>query len=416
MAITAKDFLINIDGHNDGQVKNEIIGFLQGLPKIGEPIYWGTFNVSLTKRDESLIMIEEIKNACGNNPLRVICESPDNQSAPFNKRSLLTKDAFDLLEKKEVEIKYFSNGDDEGATEIDRVHHAKYLIFKEIIIVGSFNLSYKSLYRNVESLVRLEGDKVRAMYDSISTKWNDGVFKDIDPSKLAEQRFPKKEQPIIYEGVVDFEGLYASVIDKLHGYQNGYQAEILKKLFDRDFQEDILSLPTGLGKTFIGIAWLLKQGKDIGGEAKLLIITPNRLITETIKNICEKELKMPELVNAINGRRSAISIKRATDFLDEDEKDNFSAVVFDEVHNWSKEELNEYNRVQKILKKNKNIKILGISATPSRHPTYDQDYFYRAFCDQKTGSPVSEYTAIYAINQKWLTQPQWKAVSDSCSV
>jgi superfamily II DNA or RNA helicase len=134
-----------------------------------------------------------------------------------------------------------------------------------------------------------------------------------------------------------------------------------------------------------------------------------------IKNICEKELKMPELVNAINGKRSAISIKRATDFLDEDEKDNFSAVVFDEVHNWSKDELNEYNRVQKILKKNKNIKILGISATPSRHPTYDQDYFYRAFCDKKTGSPVSEYTAIYAINQKWLTPPQWKVVSDSCA-
>jgi superfamily II DNA or RNA helicase len=67
------------------------------------------------------------------------------------------------------------------------------------------------------------------------------------------------------------------------------------------------------------------------------------------------------------------------------------------------------------LKKNKNIKILGISATPSRHPIYDQDYFYRAFCDQETGSPVSEYTAIYAINQKWLTQPQWKVVSNACA-
>lgn len=410
MAIAAKNFSIN----NDGQVVDMIIEFIKEIPKNNNPIYWGTFNVSLTKKDKSLNMIERIKNACGSNHLRVICESPDNQSAPYNKRSLLTKDAFYLLEKNGVEVKYFSNRDDENAAGIDRVHHAKYLVSENSLLIGSFNLSYQSLHGNVESLVWLEGVEIKDIYESLSTKWNDGVFESIDPDKLIEQRLPKRDRPILYEGLVDFERLYASVLEKLNGYQNGYQVEILKKLFDRDFQEDILSLPTGLGKTFIGIAWLLKQGKDVGNEAKLLIITPNRLITETIKNICENELKIPELVNVVNGNRPAINIKRAADFLDEDLSDDFSAVIFDEVHNWSRDELNEYNRAQKILRKNKNIKILGISATPSRHPNYDQDYFYRAFCGRQAGSPLSEYTAIYAIGQKWLTRPEWKLISNSC--
>ncbi len=406
MAIKTKNFWIN----NDGQTIDMIINFLNHLPKTENPIYWGTFNVSLTKGNESSKMIDKIKTACGDNQLRVICESPDNQNAPFNKRSLITKDAFDLLQKNGIEIKYFSNQDDENSTQIDRVHHAKYLIFENNLLIGSFNLSHQSLHGNVESLVWLEGEEVEDIYESFSTKWDDGVFKDIDPNKLTEQRLPKKDQAIIYEGPVDFEKIYASVFGKLYDHQK----EILRKLFDRNFQEDILSLPTGLGKTFIGIAWLLKQAQNVGDEAKLLIITPNRLITETIKNICEKELKMPELVSVIDRKRAAINIKRAVDFLDEDQGDDFSAVVFDEVHNWSKDELNEYNRAQKILRKNKSIKILGISATPSRHPNYDQDYFYRAFCDQQDGSPLSEYTAIYAIAQEWLARPEWKVVSNSC--
>jgi superfamily II DNA or RNA helicase len=380
--------------------------FLDEIPKNGDAIYWGTYNISFAsgkKANASKSTIKAIKKVCGPNSLRIICESPENQIPPFNKRSLLTKDAFELLNSNDIDVKYFSNLSDENGTEIDRTHHAKYLIFKNKALIGSFNFSHQSLHHNIESLVWIEGDEIQSMYDEISANWEDGVFDEVDPDKLEKQHSPEKESQLITPVLVDVKKLYNEISKKLYAYQK----EIFNELINRNYQIDVLCLPTGLGKTFIAIAWLLKQGENKGNQAKMLIITPNRLIKETIKNICINELKMPDLIDAIY-------IKTAREFADDDyEFNELCAAVLDEVHNWNPgDESSDYNIARNKLK-SKKIKILGISATPSRHPNYDQEDFYREFCESEN-SILTKYTVMHAINQKWLIQPEWKAVSQSC--
>lgn len=375
--------------------------FLKEAKKSGLPIYWGTYNVSFPLGESSQKTLEEIKKACGKSDLRIICEPTEKQMIPFGRRSLLTKDTYDLLIKKDIEIKYYSSLDDEHKKELDFTHHAKYLLTSNMALVGSFNFSYQSLHNNMESLVWLSGDEIKGTYDEVSAKWDDGIFRDVDRSKLVNQKASLAPPQDDTDSKINLKEIYKKIREKLYDYQK----DILDNLADRDLDIDILCLPTGLGKTFIALAWLLQQGKDHHDEARMLMIVPNRLVRETIKNICINEIKMPDLIHVIH-------ILTANEF-NMGGACVYSAAVFDEVQNWIPgDEFNDYNLARAELNR-RSVKMLGVSATPSRHPNYDQEYFYREFCNKK-GAPYSELTVVSAINSGLLAKPNWVTVSKSC--
>lgn len=368
-----------------------VMKFLGEPSKTGEPIYWGTYNISLPLEDKKgENMIEEIKKACGSKSLRIIC------APPKNKKPQITKDAFNLLKSAKIEVKYYQKME-EGQ------HHAKYLIFKNKALFGSFNFSYRSLNENMESLVYLEGDEIQCMYNEISGKWEEHVFDEVDPDKLEKQKFFKKEPKTFTLISVDIKSIYNAVYKKLYEYQK----EVFNEILHRDYQIDILCLPTGLGKTFIAIAWLLKQGESKGNKTKMLYITPTPTIKNTIKDTCINKIKIPEIVDAIH-------IKTAKEFVD-DSFCEYCAAIFDEVHRWNpKRRESSYSLARKKLKEN-GVKILGISATPFRQPVYDQQNFYREFCES-THTILNKYTVMHAIEEKWLTRPEWKIISESCDI
>ena len=151
--------------------------------------------------------------------------------------------------------------------------------------------------------------------------------------------------------------------------------------------------PTGTGKSFLALK-LLEDNKD----KKAIYIAPSNAILHNVKkNIFESEMDMSDFPNL-----ERITYQKLIKLSDEEiEKLGADIVVIDEFHHcgateWSK-------GVDRLLEKNPDAQVLGLSATPIRYFDYSRDMAEELFGD----NIASEMTLEDAINSGILPRARY---------
>ena len=145
--------------------------------------------------------------------------------------------------------------------------------------------------------------------------------------------------------------------------------------------------PTGTGKTFISLKWLY-DNKD---KKCLFLTSSNIIIDQLIEYIEKSNLSLEDFPN--------LELIPYHSLKDNNKK--YDCIVLDEFHRcgakeWGKE-------VKHILDKNKNSKILGISATPIRYLDNQRDMSEELF----DGNIASKMSLAEAVARKILPVPKY---------
>ena len=153
--------------------------------------------------------------------------------------------------------------------------------------------------------------------------------------------------------------------------------------------------PTGTGKSFLALK-LLEDNKD----KNAIYLAPSNTILHNIKkNIFESEMDMSDFPNL-----KRITYQKLARLSDEEiEKLGTNIVILDEFHHCGAPEWG--NGVDRLLDKNPDAQVLGLSATPIRYFDHSRDIAEEFFGD----NIASEMTLEDAINNGIL--PRAKYVS-----
>lgn len=151
--------------------------------------------------------------------------------------------------------------------------------------------------------------------------------------------------------------------------------------------------PTGTGKSFLALK-LLEDNKD----KKAIYIAPSNAILHNVKkNIFESEMDMFDFPNL-----ERITYQKLMKLSDEEiEKLGADIVVLDEFHHCGAPEWG--GGVDRLLGKNPDAQVLGLSATPIRYFDYSRDMAEELFGD----SIASEMTLEDAINSGILPRARY---------
>ena len=151
--------------------------------------------------------------------------------------------------------------------------------------------------------------------------------------------------------------------------------------------------PTGTGKSFLALK-LLEDNKD----KKAIYIAPSNAILHNVKkNIFESEMDMSDFPNL-----ERITYQKLMKLSDEEiEKLGADIVVIDEFHHCGATEWGK--GVDRLLEKNPDAQVLGLSATPIRYFDYSRDMAEELFGD----NIASEMTLEDAINSGILPRARY---------
>ena len=151
--------------------------------------------------------------------------------------------------------------------------------------------------------------------------------------------------------------------------------------------------PTGTGKSFLALK-LLEDNKD----KKAIYIAPSNAILHNVKkNIFESEMDMSDFPNL-----ERITYQKLIKLSDEEiEKLGADIVVIDEFHHCGATEWGK--GVDRLLEKNPDAQVLGLSATPIRYFDYSRDMAEELFGD----NIASEMTLEDAINSGILPKARY---------
>ena len=151
--------------------------------------------------------------------------------------------------------------------------------------------------------------------------------------------------------------------------------------------------PTGTGKSFLALK-LLEDNKD----KKAIYIAPSNAILHNVKkNIFESEMDMSDFPNL-----ERITYQKLIKLSDEEiEKLGADIVVIDEFHHCGATEWGK--GVDRLLEKNPDAQVLGLSATPIRYFDYSRDMAEELFGD----NIASEMTLEDAINSGILPRARY---------
>lgn len=151
--------------------------------------------------------------------------------------------------------------------------------------------------------------------------------------------------------------------------------------------------PTGTGKSFLALK-LLEDNK----EKKAIYLAPSNAILHNVKkNIFESEMDMSDFPNL-----KRITYQKLIKLSDEEiEKLGADIVVIDEFHHCGATEWGK--GVDRLLKKNPDAQVLGLSATPIRYFDYSRDMAEELFGD----NIASEMTLEDAINSGILPRARY---------
>ena len=151
--------------------------------------------------------------------------------------------------------------------------------------------------------------------------------------------------------------------------------------------------PTGTGKSFLALK-LLEDNKD----KKAIYIAPSNAILHNVKkNIFESEMDMSDFPNL-----ERITYQKLMKLSDEEiEKLGADIVILDEFHHCGAPEWG--GGVDRLLGKNPDAQVLGLSATPIRYFDYSRDMAEELFGD----NIASEMTLEDAINSGILPRARY---------
>ena len=167
-----------------------------------------------------------------------------------------------------------------------------------------------------------------------------------------------------------------------------FQVDLLTKLWEQsnaaantlNYDRWLLHLPVGLGKTYIALAYAIKAIVERERSAKVLYLTPNRWVSESVA-AAARDLSIPH------------GLVRVThpEGLTEDPKsvEHFGVVILDEIQNWRarfyresepKQTPTYTHWVERVLEHNRRSEggaepttVLALSATPYRFASLDSD-------------------------------------------
>lgn len=176
--------------------------------------------------------------------------------------------------------------------------------------------------------------------------------------------------------------------------------EKLNKLNERDSFSSLLVLPTGGGKTFTGVYWLLKEA--VNNKKKVLWIAHRHLLLEQAANTFQKTAYSDLLYNIssfnyriVSGKHDqAINIKESDDILiisKDSAIRNLDSIgkwlsgeeevylVIDEAHHATAKSYRKL--IDYVYSKVEKVKLLGLTATPFRTADNEQGLLAKIFTD-----------------------------------
>jgi superfamily II DNA or RNA helicase len=357
-------------------------------------VYWFTYNISnVRQRPEVYNILEHLSKHF--EEIRIIGCHPSIVSYDENVIKGIRR-----IKSDGLKIKVWTEELDDGQY---RCFHAKGLFFKEGAAIGSFNLSESAVSDNIESALFLEAPHYFSEAERI---WGDDYCKD-----LLDENWDICDEFSIYtrKGIREIARTAARKIESInknhekieaiisHIKLRVYQINAIKNI-EASFlnnSKEILSLPTGTGKTLVGIGWLLehKYGGTVSEEMKnpftkgrIIYVINSQWVQESIQKNMEtilsyngqgcvlKEFGIELVSSNIVSRNELL-----TAFLS---GGKISAISFDEIQFWNWEDPGTQYSVflNQVLQKNPDVKILGMSATPTRRNAfYDYGDFYKKF-------------------------------------
>ena len=235
--------------------------------------------------------------------------------------------------------------------------------------------------RNCEEVYRklqeagVEESKIPTILLNIVTR--EGIYEQYKQGRLEElldTRQDVLENNINIEIVERFLGYYdvENTGIKLKDYQQRASDNVTEIFEDHKFAQVIL--PTGAGKSFVALAQMQKYAQEHPGE-KILYLAPQEEILNQIKKYIvkyvhgkqgtvgktEEEIIAEVFPNITFETYSGLLAKRGKEIINQE----YGMIVVDELHRTG---ANEWEgKVDELLEKqNENVKVLGITATPTR--------------------------------------------------
>lgn len=433
-------------------------------------VYWVTYSVTAARCSSPTV---EILKACADRGQTVIvyCMDPavcfrrGSGSIRLNSYIALKEGLGDHFGKRVLlyGLKSASAPDDDRFGPV----HAKWIVTspnaegRHAVAFGSFNLADNSLISNLE--VFSEGDAAAA-----ATAWNwcndigpedcylitDEVIlaNEFGPSARARRGQGRGKAALpVSNAPRDVGGAGPSTLDParalaqdlptigelqplveelercLGNWPNAgshWQLDVFRELAARQRAIDLLYLPVGVGKTFIGLRWLLWQIQMAGQDRRTpptgLFITPNEWIRSTVERDLRSLSDQARVPWEVVRRYVAICTPGTCPSGDWIER--VVGVVADEVHNWTprharREDWYLTNRyaVQvggwRARALSGGARLLGLSATPLRmdEGKFDVLAFVSAFFgrDVARNEVAPRMTRVQAVSLRLIVPLEW---------
>ena len=376
-AISLANSLAEILGKNSGfedvieyirengfRVEPEIISRQSGKGvKLSESV-----NLNLQNEEQSLI--DEIKGLSSDELDTVL-----QNGGLYNARSIITKTFSNISENEIIDkSRYYAeavvsqyNWQDIGIEEF-KTDERNELIAR---------LQEKSCERIYERLKEtgIEESKIPTVLFNIAMR--EGFYEEYENGNLEELLSTRQDilqNNINIEVVERFLGYYdiENTGIRLKDYQQRAYDNINKIFEDRKFAQVIL--PTGAGKSFVALAQMQKYAQEHPNE-KMLYLAPQDEILNQIKKYIikyvhgkqetlgksEDEIIAEVFPNITFETYSGLLAKRGQEVV----KDKYGMIVLDELHRTGAPEWEE--KVDNLLaNQGYNVKVLGITATPTR--------------------------------------------------
>lgn len=356
--------VINHIRNNGFRVEPEIISRKSGKGvKLSESV-----NLNLQKEEQSLV--DEIKKL-SSKELETVLQN----GGLYNAENIITRTFSDAQENEKIDkSRYYAEA-------IIAKYNWQDIGIEEIKIAERNELIARLQERNcVEIYERLresgiEEDRIPTILLNIAMR--EGFYKQYEDGNLEQllnQREDVLQNNINIEVVERFLGYYdiENTGIRLKDYQQRANHNINRIFEDHKFAQVIL--PTGAGKSFVALAQMQKYATEHPKE-KMLYLAPQDEILNQIKNYIvkyvhgkqgtvgktEDEIIAETFPNITFETYSGLLAKRGQKAI----KDQYGMIVLDELHRTGAKEWE--GKVDTLLEnQTDNVKVLGITATPTR--------------------------------------------------